>query len=82
MGIALVRQFRDEGIGTELLKTLISEGRTAGLRLLTINCFENNDRALHVYEALGFIQAGVIPGEVSYKGKYYGEIKMYLPLVK
>jgi RimJ/RimL family protein N-acetyltransferase len=80
VGISLTREFRDDGIGTELLKTLISEGRTAGLRLLTINCFENNARALHLYEKVGFIRAGVIPGEVSYKGKYYGEIKLYLPL--
>lgn len=81
VGISLSRAFRDEGIGTELLKTLIREGRTAGLRLLTIDCFENNERALHVYQSLGFMQAGVIPGEVSYKGTYYGEIKLYLSLV-
>ncbi len=81
VGISLSRAFRDEGIGTELLKTIIHEGRAAGLRLLTINCFENNDRALHVYKKAGFIPIGIIPGEILYKGKYYGEVRLYMPLV-
>ena len=81
IGISLVPPFRDEGIGTALMQTLINEAKTAGLRLLTLNCFENNDRALHVYRNLGFIKVGVIPGEVAFKGTYLGEIKMYLSLV-
>ncbi len=80
IGISLAKQYREEGIGTELLRALIDEGRHLGLRLLTLNCFEGNDRALHVYEKLGFKKVGVIPGAILYKEKYIGEVKMYLPL--
>lgn len=80
LGISLSRRFRDEGIGTELMKSLIDESRKLGLRLLTLTCFETNVVALHVYEKLGFKQAGIIPGAISYKGQYIGEVHYYLSL--
>ncbi len=80
IGISLLAKYREEGIGTELLKSLIDEARTMGLRLLTLTCFENNDRALHVYEKLGFKQVGLVPEACLYKDKYYGEVVMYLKL--
>lgn len=81
MGISLRSAFRGGGIGTELMKSLIDEARTLGLRLLTLTCFETNAPALHVYEKLGFQKAGVIPGAIAYKGQYIGEVHYYLPLV-
>lgn len=81
IGISLRAAFRDEGIGTELMKSLIDEARDTGLRLLTLTCFETNAPALHVYEKLGFQKAGVTPGAISYKGQYIGEVHLYLPLI-
>lgn len=81
LGIALASQFRGEGIGSELINTLIDEGRSLLLRLLTINCFENNIGACHLYEKLGFTKAGIIPNAIKWKENYVGEIKFYLPLV-
>ncbi len=80
VGIALAKDYRDEGIGAELLPTLIDEGKKAGLTLLTLHCFETNDRALHLYEKLGFARAGLVPGMYAYKGSFVGEITLYLPL--
>ncbi len=80
IGISLLKEYREEGIGTLLLKVLIDEARTMGLRLLTLTCFENNDRALHVYEKLGFKQVGLVPEACFYKDKYIGEVVMYLRL--
>ncbi len=82
IGLSLAAQYRDEGIGSELLKILIDQARRLGLRLLKLNCFENNSRSLHVYEKLGFKRAGLIPGAITYKDNYIGEVIMYLPLTK
>ena len=80
VGLSLGSAFRSEGIGTELLRTLVDEGRASGLRLLTLNCFETNDAALRVYEKVGFKKAGVIPGAIAHKDTFVGEVKMYLAL--
>lgn len=80
MGISLVPEYREEGIGTELMKALIALAPTFGMRMLELSCYENNPRALHVYEKLGFKTLGIMPGAVAWKGGYVGEVKMYLPL--
>lgn len=80
IGISLAKKYRDEGIGYELLRALIDEGHRLGLRLLTLTCFENNDRAIHVYEKLGFKKAGLVPKALFYQDKYIGEVTMYLEL--
>lgn len=54
LGISLLVPYRDEGIGTALMQAVIDEARKLGLRLLTLSCFENNPRGLHIYEKLGF----------------------------
>ncbi len=80
IGISVALPYRQEGIGHQLLTTLIEEGKKAGLKLLILHCFENNDRALHLYEKLGFKRAGLVPDVYLYKGSYIGEVTLYLPL--
>lgn len=80
IGISLRSQYRDEGIGTELMRSLIVEAKKMSLRLLTLSCFEINARALHMYEKLGFKRVGVTPGAIAFKGDYIGEVHFYLPL--
>jgi RimJ/RimL family protein N-acetyltransferase len=80
IGISLGAEYREEGIGSEFLQVLINEAKKVRLKLLTLNCFENNERALHTYEKVGFKKAGSIPGMLFYREKYIGEIIMYLPL--
>lgn len=78
--ISVASKFRDEGVGRKLLSALIEEGKKVGLKLLILNCFENNDRALHLYEKLGFKKSGLIPNMYAYKGNYIGEVTLYLPI--
>ena len=80
IGIAIARPYREEGIGRVLLQTLIEEGKNAGLKLLILHCFQNNDRALNLYEKLGFKRSGTVPGVYAYKGDYVGEVTLYLPI--
>lgn len=80
VGLGLLKQYREEGIGSELMKTMIEESKHLGLRIIELSCFENNPRALHVYEKLGFIKSGVTPGAILFKNSYIGEVHYYLPL--
>lgn len=82
LGISLAAGVRGEGIGTMAFSTIIEESKKMELRLLTLHCFENNSRALHMYEKFGFVRVGMIPKAVLFREKYIGQIIMYLPLVK
>lgn len=82
VGISLAAAYRNEGIGTALFACIIDEARKLGLRLLELSCFENNPRALRLYEKFGFKKIGTIPGEIAWKGGFVGSVKLYLPLVK
>lgn len=80
IGISLLKEYREEGIGAELLTMLIEEGKKLGLRLLYLTCLENNERALHLYEKLGFKRCGYLPNACFWKGGYVGEVTLYLPI--
>ena len=80
LGISLRKEYRNEGIGTELMNVLIDEARRMGLTLVTLGCFENNSAACHLYEKMGFARAGVIPNAIKWKGGFVGEVKFYRSL--
>jgi RimJ/RimL family protein N-acetyltransferase len=76
IGIALRSGFRDLGIGTEMMKTLVEQAQKMGLKILILSAFATNQRAIHVYEKLGFVQTGRIPKKYFKGGKYIDEIIM------
>lgn len=81
IGISILAPYRDRGLGSRLLASLIAEAKRIGLRLLVLTVFENNPKATHIYEKAGFRVSGVTPGAIAFKGAFVGEVAMYLPLV-
>ena len=75
-GIIVLKEYRDIGIGTEMLKQLIAQARNRGLTIVTLGVFETNKRAKHVYEKLGFHECGRIPDEIFKNGQYIDHITM------
>jgi len=74
IGIAIRNGFRDLGIGTEIMKTLVEQTQKMGLKVLTLSAFATNKPAIHVYEKVGFVQTGTIPKKHFKEGKYIDEI--------
>ena len=81
LGISISPEMRGEGIGEAAFSAIIEESKKMGLKLLTLHCFENNKRALHLYEKFGFKRAGIIPDAVFFKKEYIGQVIMYLSIV-
>jgi len=79
-GIAIKQGYRDIGIGTQVIQTLIEESRKAGLRILVLDVFESNDIAKHLYRKIGFKEAGRIPKGIYKNGEYIDLIRMTLEL--
>jgi len=70
IGIAIKNGHRDLGIGTEMMKTLIEQGKSWDLKVLKLSAFANNARAIHVYEKVGFVEVGRIPSKFFKEGQY------------
>jgi RimJ/RimL family protein N-acetyltransferase len=80
LGIAVKDGYRNIGIGTEMIKVLIEESRKMGLKILILDVYGTNKRARHVYEKVGFKEAGKIPKGIFKDGKYIDSIRMALEL--
>jgi RimJ/RimL family protein N-acetyltransferase len=76
IGIVIRHGYRDVGIGTEIMRTQIDLARKMGLKVLTLTAFASNERAIHVYEKVGFVQTGRIPRKHFKDGKYIDEVIM------
>lgn len=82
LGIAIMNGYRDLGIGTEMMRTLIAWARDMGLELLVLSVFSSNERAFHVYKKAGFREMGRIPRGLFKDGKYEDYIIMSKKLMK
>ena len=60
--VAIAPEARNRGIGTALLRHLMAERDREGLTAYTLEVRVSNAAAIHVYEKLGFVSAGVRPG--------------------
>jgi len=76
IGIVIKNGFRDAGIGTEIMRTLVEQGGKMGLKVLILSAFETNKRAIHVYEKVGFVETGRIPKKHFRDGQYIDEVIM------
>ena len=74
--IVIHRKYRNIGIGTQLMKSLISQAKTIDLKILTLEVYSTNKRAIHLYEKMGFKESGRIPKGIFRNGKYIDEVIM------
>lgn len=69
---------RGRHIGEQLVMDCLKKGKELGFRVLQFNAVvESNIHARHLYERLGFIQLGTIPGGFRMKDGHYENICPY-----
>jgi RimJ/RimL family protein N-acetyltransferase len=76
IGIILRDGFRELGIGTEMMMTLVEQAKEKGLKVVTLGAYATNERAQHVYRKAGFKEVGRIPMKFFKDGRYIDEIVM------
>ena len=65
-------------IGEKLVMDSLVQGKRLGFRVLQFNAVvATNTHARHLYERLGFVQLGVIPGGFRMKDGHYEDICPY-----
>ena len=69
---------RGLGVGESLVTHSIKMGGELGFKLLQFNAVvRTNHAALHLYEKLGFVRLGVIPGGFLMKSGLYEDIVLF-----
>ena len=69
---------RGQHIGEKLVLDCLAKAKELGFRILQFNAVvESNLHARHLYERLGFVQLGTIPGGFRMKGGHYENICPY-----
>lgn len=57
--VVMAEESRGKGIGTAMLTFLMEEGKKYGITAYTLEVRVSNNVAIHVYEKLGFVSAGI-----------------------
>lgn len=80
LGIALIQEGRGKGLGEILMRKGMELAKAElDCELFILQVAEENIRARNLYKKLGFVEAGMVPGQAEYKGQRMGEITMYRP---
>jgi ribosomal protein S18 acetylase RimI-like enzyme len=80
LGISIAREFREMGIGSELIRSALDECRKAGLVSVELAAFHSNLRAIRLYERLGFKHVGRIPKKTRRDGRFFDDVIMWIEL--
>ena len=57
--MAVAKEVRNRGVGRKMLEGLLAFGKEAGMKAFTLEVRESNLAAIHLYESLGFVRAGI-----------------------
>jgi RimJ/RimL family protein N-acetyltransferase len=81
LGISVKDGYREKGIGQEMMREMERQAPRLGLETIYLEVFSNNDRAIHVYRKMGYVETGRIPACIKYKGGYVDSVIMTKHLV-
>lgn len=79
IAISVKKEYWNNGIGTEMMKKLIEFGKDeAGLSIIQLTVKADNEKAIHLYNKLGFKQIGFYEKFFNINEKYYDAYLMNL----
>lgn len=77
LGISILKEYCNLGLGHKMIEIALHQAKLNGFEQVELGVFEDNDRAIHLYEKLGFKTIGKIPNAFKLKdGTYRDEILM------
>jgi ribosomal protein S18 acetylase RimI-like enzyme len=76
MGISVRKEYRCIGIGSALMEECIKAARRMKAKILRLEVFSTNKRAIALYKRYGFKKVAAIPHQIQRKGKLISEIVM------
>jgi len=80
LGISVVRDEWNHGIGSMLMERLIGFAKESGIELINLEVRADNVSAIHLYEKYGFRSIGTSPAYFKIGGQYFDFVLMVLDL--
>lgn len=78
LGISILKEYWDKGLGTILLEHVVNYARITGkIKNIYLEVREDNLYAIKLYEKIGFKRIAMIPDKLYVNGKYHNEL-MYM----
>jgi ribosomal protein S18 acetylase RimI-like enzyme len=79
-GLTISSDYRGIGIGRKLSTEVLNEALQIGVWLVELTVFAINEKAISLYERIGFKRVGIIPNKILRDGRHLDEIIMYADL--
>ena len=79
LGISVSSDLRRQGLGEAMMTHLLSEAKRIipGLQIVRLDLFSTNIAAFKLYQKLGFVLHGSLPGGILHKGTHVDRLLMY-----
>jgi putative acetyltransferase len=78
LGMGVKAEYRGQGLGRALLLRTLEHALKNEIYRITLEAREDNDRAIRLYEQVGFKHEGRAECALRFDGKFYAGIKMSL----
>jgi ribosomal protein S18 acetylase RimI-like enzyme len=78
LGMGLLPAYRGRGIGQALLTACLSKARANGVTRVELEVRADNERALKLYERMGFAREAIKRNGMRFDGEYFDCIQMCL----
>lgn len=78
LGMGLLPDYRGRGIGQQLLSACLAKARANGVTRVELEARADNERAINLYERMGFVREAVKRRAMRFEGVYYDAVQMSL----
>ena len=76
LGMGILKDYRGQGVGSQLLKEVTEHAWVSGLKRLELEVFADNITAIHLYKKHGYVQEGVKRYARFLDGQYQDMVMM------
>lgn len=82
LGISIIQDYWNLGIGTILMNEVIEIMTNLGYEQLELDVMGNNERAISLYKKVGFIECGRLPHGIKFKDGRYCDLVTMVKVLK
>lgn len=76
--MGILPAYRGKGLGRRLIETTLKAAREAGFARVELDVYEDNARAIALYDKVGFAREGIVRRAAHIDGRFIDAISMAL----